>query len=70
MFNNFSNYKSYFKQPDHEIWHEVKDKILSFKPEWVKTIYKNSKKHIRVHAKLEITNIYFYILQEIAILFK
>ena len=35
MFNNFSNYKSYFKQPDHEIWHEVKDKILSFKPEWV-----------------------------------
>ncbi len=35
MFNNFSNYKSYFKEPDHEIWHEVKDKILSFKPEWV-----------------------------------
>jgi len=35
MFNNFSNYKSYFKQPDHKIWHEVKDKILSFKPEWV-----------------------------------
>ncbi len=35
MFNSFSNYKSYFKQPDHEIWHEVKDKILSFKPEWV-----------------------------------
>ena len=35
MFNNFSNYKSYFKQPDHEIWHEVKDKILSFKPDWV-----------------------------------
>ena len=35
MFNSFSNYKSYFKQPDHKIWHEVKDKILSFKPEWV-----------------------------------
>ena len=35
IFDNFSDYKSYFKKPDHELWHEVKDKILSFKPEWV-----------------------------------
>lgn len=35
IFNNFSNYKSYFQESDNALWHEVKDKILSFKPEWV-----------------------------------
>tara|TARA_E500000331_G_scaffold175027_1_gene168935 strand:+ start:327 stop:1769 length:1443 start_codon:yes stop_codon:yes gene_type:complete len=35
IFNNFSSYKSYFKDPDNELWNEVKDKILSFKPDWV-----------------------------------
>ena len=35
IFNNFKNYKSYFKEPDNPLWNEVKDKILSFKPEWV-----------------------------------
>ncbi len=35
IFDNFTNYKSYFKNPDHPLWNEVKDKILSFKPEWV-----------------------------------
>ena len=31
----FSLHKNYFKNPDNALWHEVKDKILSFKPEWV-----------------------------------
>ncbi len=35
LFNNFSNYKNYFKDTDNALWHEVKDKILSFKPDWV-----------------------------------
>ena len=35
LFQNFNNYKNYFKDTEHTIWHEVKDKILSFKPEWV-----------------------------------
>ena len=35
LFENFTNYKNYFKNSDNALWHEVKDKILSFKPEWV-----------------------------------
>ena len=35
LFENFSNYQSYFKDIENALWHEVKDKILSFKPEWV-----------------------------------
>ena len=35
IFQNFTSYKSYFKDTDNALWHEVKDKILSFKPEWV-----------------------------------
>lgn len=35
IFNNFANYKDYFKDVDNEIWHEVKDKIIEFKPDWV-----------------------------------
>ena len=35
LFQNFSNYKNYFKDTEHALWHEVKDKILEFKPEWV-----------------------------------
>ena len=35
IFSNFSNYKDYFKDVDNEIWHEVKDKIIEFKPDWV-----------------------------------
>jgi len=35
IFNNFSSYKSYFKDPDNKLWNEVKDKILSFKPDWI-----------------------------------
>jgi len=35
LFQNFTNYKNYFKDLNNPLWHEVKDKILSFKPEWV-----------------------------------
>ena len=35
IFKNFSDYKNYFKNHNHPIWHEVKNKILSFNPEWV-----------------------------------
>ena len=35
LFQNFTNYKNYFKDTENTLWHEVKDKILSFKPEWV-----------------------------------
>ncbi len=35
LFQNFKNYKNYFKDTDNPLWHEVKDKILSFKPDWV-----------------------------------
>ena len=35
LFQNFNNYQNYFKNPDNELWNEVKNKILSFKPEWV-----------------------------------
>ena len=35
LFQNFTNYKSYFKDPDNALWHEIKDKILLFEPEWV-----------------------------------
>ena len=35
IFQNFDSYKGYFKNTNHALWNEVKDKILSFKPEWV-----------------------------------
>ena len=35
IFQNFTNYQNYFKDPNNELWNEVRDKILSFKPEWV-----------------------------------
>ena len=35
LFQNFTNYKNYFKNPDNALWHEIKNKILSFKPDWV-----------------------------------
>ena len=35
IFSNFTNYKDYFKDVDNEILHEVKDKIIEFKPDWV-----------------------------------
>jgi|TARA_B110001452_G_scaffold167892_1_gene140279 radical SAM superfamily enzyme YgiQ (UPF0313 family) len=35
LFNNFNSYKDYFKDIDHAIWHEVKDQILKFNPDWV-----------------------------------
>ena len=35
IFQSFTNYKNYFKDPDNALWHEVKEKILAFKPEWV-----------------------------------
>ena len=35
IFSNFASYKDYFKDVDNEIWHEVKDKIIEFKPDWV-----------------------------------
>jgi len=35
LFKNFKNYKNYFKDTENLLWHEVKDKILSFKPDWV-----------------------------------
>lgn len=35
IFSNFGNYKDYFKDTDNQIWHEVKDQILKFNPDWV-----------------------------------
>jgi len=35
IFQNFTNYKNYFKNPNNALWNEVSDKILSFNPEWV-----------------------------------
>ena len=35
LFQNFTNYKNYFKDPNNALWHEIKNKILSFKPDWV-----------------------------------
>jgi len=35
LFQNFTNYKNYFKDTENALWHEVKDKILSFKPDWI-----------------------------------
>ena len=35
IFSNFSSYKDYFNDTDNEIWHEVKNKIIEFKPDWV-----------------------------------
>ena len=35
LFQNFTNYKNYFKDTDNALWHEIKNKILSFKPDWV-----------------------------------
>ena len=35
LYQNFTNYKSYFKDSDNALWHEIKDKILLFEPEWV-----------------------------------
>ena len=35
LFQNFKNYKNYFKDIENPLWHEVKEKILSFKPDWV-----------------------------------
>ncbi len=35
LFEGFVDYTTYFKNEEHEIWHEVTDKILEFKPDWV-----------------------------------
>ena len=35
LFQNFDSYKDYFKDTNHALWNEVKDKILAFNPEWV-----------------------------------
>jgi anaerobic magnesium-protoporphyrin IX monomethyl ester cyclase len=35
LFQGFHDYTEYFKNPDHEIWEEVVQKILAFNPEWV-----------------------------------
>ena len=35
LFQNFDSYKGYFKDTNHALWNEVKDKILAFNPEWV-----------------------------------
>ena len=35
IFSNFNSYKDYFRDQDNAIWHEVKDNILRFKPDWV-----------------------------------
>ena len=34
-FSNFNSYKDYFKDKDNAIWHEVKDNIIRFNPDWV-----------------------------------
>ena len=35
IFSNFNSYKDYFNDVDNAIWHEVKDKIIEFNPDWV-----------------------------------
>jgi anaerobic magnesium-protoporphyrin IX monomethyl ester cyclase len=35
LFDGFVDYTTYFKDPNHEIWEEVTEKILEFKPDWV-----------------------------------
>ena len=35
LFEGFVDYTTYFKNEDHEIWHEVTNKILDFKPDWI-----------------------------------
>ena len=35
LFDGFVDYTTYFKNEDHEIWHEVVNKILEFKPDWI-----------------------------------
>ena len=35
IFEGFIDYKTYFQNEDHEIWHEVVNNILEFKPDWV-----------------------------------
>jgi radical SAM superfamily enzyme YgiQ (UPF0313 family) len=35
LFGEFNNYKEYFLDTNHKIWHEIVDNILSFKPDWV-----------------------------------
>jgi len=35
LFEGFVDYKSYFKNENHEIWEEVVQKIAEFEPDWV-----------------------------------
>ena len=35
IFEGFIDYKTYFQNEDHAIWHEVVNNILEFKPDWV-----------------------------------
>ena len=35
LFEGFVDYTTYFKNEEHEIWHEVTNKILEFKPDWI-----------------------------------
>lgn len=35
LFSQYSDYKKYFKNEDADIWNEVVDKIIEFKPDWV-----------------------------------
>ena len=35
LFDGFVDYKTYFKDQNHEIWREVVQKIINFEPDWV-----------------------------------
>lgn len=35
LFKGFQDYTEYFKNPNHEIWEEVVQKIIDFNPDWV-----------------------------------
>ena len=61
LFQNFTNYKNYFKDLNNPLWHEVKDKILSFKPEWVGyTSYTANISAIKIISENETVVVDFY----------
>ena len=35
LFQNFNDYKNYFKDPNDPLWEEVTEKIIEFDPEWI-----------------------------------
>jgi anaerobic magnesium-protoporphyrin IX monomethyl ester cyclase len=53
LFTGFEDYKSYFKDEDNDLWQEIVEKIIEFRPDWIGyTSYTANLSAINVISKL------------------